>query len=109
MLDQRLAAADDEEDERDHRHTVEDVDAVHPPVIAPYARVCLPYLPYAMVALVPEQAGAKKGVARVAVMVYLPREVIDWLDAKAAVRFKRRATHLADVIVSLYERDRKAS
>lgn len=40
-------------------------------------------------------------------MVYLPQEVIAWLDRKAALRFKRRATHLTDTIISAYERDRE--
>lgn len=39
-------------------------------------------------------------------MVYLPAEVVDWLDGKAASRFKRRATHLADWIIAAWERDR---
>ena len=49
--------------------------------------------------------GAKPHVTRVAVMVYLPAEVIAWIDAKATARFKRRATHLADWIISAYERE----
>lgn len=40
-------------------------------------------------------------------MIRLPEDVIEWADRKAALRFKRRATHLADVIISLYERERE--
>lgn len=50
---------------------------------------------------------AKGNPDRVAVLVYLPREVVAWLDAKAVSRFKRRATYLTDLVISLYDRERQ--
>lgn len=50
-----------------------------------------------------EQADA----AKVPVMLRIPREVADWIDSKAAARFKRRAVYITDLIVGMYERDRE--
>lgn len=50
-----------------------------------------------------------RGGELVAVMIYLPRPVVEWLDVKAAARFRRRATHVRDLLVGSYERDQQRS
>lgn len=40
-------------------------------------------------------------------MVYLPEEVIVWVDTKAAARFRRRASHIADLLIAAYEREHR--
>jgi hypothetical protein len=44
----------------------------------------------------------------VSVRILLPREVAEWLKAKAGRRYKRRSTYVRDLLVGMYQKENGA-
>jgi hypothetical protein len=52
-----------------------------------------------------EPKAAPDGRQLVALRLYVPREVADWLKLKAGRRYKRRSAYVRDLLVNMYQRE----